>query len=79
MPAVQMAAVSKTYRRRGRPPQKALDGLDLLVEAAASTASSGPNGSGKTTTIRVLLGLVRPDAGECPAARRSRCPPGCPG
>jgi len=28
-----MVGVSKTYRRRGRNPQKALDGLDLLVES----------------------------------------------
>ncbi len=32
MPAVDMVAVSKTCRRRGRPPQKALDDLDLFVE-----------------------------------------------
>jgi ABC-2 type transport system ATP-binding protein len=63
MPAVQMIAVSKTYRRRGRPPQKALDGLDLLVESGGVHGFLGPNGSGKTTTIRVLLGLVRPDQG----------------
>ncbi len=63
MPAVHLTAVSKTYRRRGRPPQKALDRLDLLVESGGVHGFLGPNGSGKTTTIRVLLGLVRPDAG----------------
>jgi ABC-2 type transport system ATP-binding protein len=62
MPAVQMVAVSKTYRRRrGRPPQKALDRLDLVVESGGVHGFLGPNGSGKTTTIRVLLGLVSPD------------------
>ena len=63
MPAVQITAVSKTYSRTGRPPQKALDNLDLLVESGGVHGFLGPNGSGKTTTIRVLLGLVRPDAG----------------
>jgi ABC-2 type transport system ATP-binding protein len=63
VPAVQMTEVSKTYRRRGRPGQKALDGLDLLVESGGVHGFLGPNGSGKTTTIRVLLGLVAPDAG----------------
>jgi ABC-2 type transport system ATP-binding protein len=63
MPAVQITQVSKTYARRGRPPQKALDGLDLLVESGGVHGFLGPNGSGKTTTIRILLGLVRPDAG----------------
>jgi ABC-2 type transport system ATP-binding protein len=64
MPAVQMVGVSKTYRRRGRPPQKALDGLELLVESGGVHGFLGPNGSGKTTTIRVLLGLVAADGGE---------------
>jgi len=63
MPAVQMDAVSKTYRRRGRPAQKVLNGLDLLVDDGGVHGFLGPNGSGKTTTIRVLLGLVRPDPG----------------
>jgi ABC-2 type transport system ATP-binding protein len=63
MPAVQLTAVSKTYRRRGRPPQKALDGLDLLVESGGVHGFLGPNGSGKTTSIRVLLGLVAADPG----------------
>src|SRR5687767_7278862 len=63
MPAVQLTAVSKSYRRRRRPPQKALDGLDLLVETGGVHGFLGPNGSGKTTTIRILLGLVAPDPG----------------
>ena len=64
MPAVVMEAVTKTYRgRRGRPPQKALDDLDLLVESGGVHGFLGPNGSGKTTSIRVLLGLVSADSG----------------
>ncbi len=63
MPAVQLTGVSKTYRRRGGPPQKALDNLDLAVESGGVHGFLGPNGSGKTTTIRVLLGLVAADAG----------------
>jgi ABC-2 type transport system ATP-binding protein len=64
MPAVVMEAVTKTYRgRRGRPPQKALDDMDLLVESGGVHGFLGPNGSGKTTSIRVLLGLVSADSG----------------
>jgi ABC-2 type transport system ATP-binding protein len=63
MPAVQLTAVSKTYRRRGRPAQKALEDLDLLVESGGVHGFLGPNGSGKTTSIRVLLGLVSADSG----------------
>jgi ABC-2 type transport system ATP-binding protein len=42
----------------------ALDGLDLEVLPGALLAVLGENGAGKTTAIGVLLGLVRPDAGE---------------
>jgi hypothetical protein len=48
MRAVQMTGVEKTYRRRGRPPQRALDGLDLVVEHGGVHGSLGPNGSGKS-------------------------------
>jgi ABC-2 type transport system ATP-binding protein len=42
---------------------RALDGLDLDVQSGEVHGFLGPNGSGKTTTIRVLLGLLRPDSG----------------
>jgi len=41
-----------------------LNGVDLTVPAGTVTAIVGPNASGKTTFNRILLGLVRPDAGE---------------
>jgi ABC-2 type transport system ATP-binding protein len=43
---------------------RALDGLDLAVETGEVHGFLGPNGSGKTTTIRVLLGLLRADSGD---------------
>ncbi len=42
----------------------ALDGLDLHVARGEVHGFLGPNGSGKTTALRVLLGLLRADAGE---------------
>ncbi len=42
----------------------ALDALDLAVERGEIFGYLGPNGSGKTTTIRLLLGLHRPTAGH---------------
>jgi Cu-processing system ATP-binding protein len=41
-----------------------LNGVDLDVAAGSVTAIVGPNASGKTTFNRIILGLVRPDAGE---------------
>lgn len=43
---------------------RALRGLDLEVPRGTVTGFLGPNGSGKTTTIRVLLGLLKADGGE---------------
>ena len=42
----------------------ALDGLDLEVSRGEIFGFLGPNGSGKTTTIRLLLGLIRPTRGS---------------
>jgi ABC-type multidrug transport system ATPase subunit len=44
--------------------QLAVDHIDMEVAAGAVYGFLGPNGSGKTTTIRMLLGLIRPTAGE---------------
>ncbi len=42
----------------------AVRGIDLSVPPGAVYGFLGPNGSGKTTTIRILLGLLRPQSGE---------------
>ena len=61
--AIEIQGLRKTYRRRGRATSPALDGLDLTVDAGGVHGFLGPNGSGKTTTIRVLLGLAAADGG----------------
>jgi ABC-type multidrug transport system ATPase subunit len=53
----------KTFRD-GAHRVPAVDGLDLAVERGGVHGFLGPNGSGKTTTIRMLLGLATPDAGD---------------
>jgi ABC-2 type transport system ATP-binding protein len=42
----------------------AVDGIDLAVPTGSVFGFLGPNGSGKTTTIRMLLGLISPSAGH---------------
>lgn len=42
----------------------AVDGLRLVVPAGSVVALLGPNGSGKTTSIKAAAGLIRPDAGD---------------
>ncbi len=64
MAVVEIVGLRKTYRRMFRGPQRAVDGLDMLVEPGQVHGFLGPNGSGKTTTLRALLGLVRANAGE---------------
>ncbi len=49
--------------KRFRSGQVAVAGIDLRVPRGAVYGFIGPNGSGKTTTIRMLLGLVRPTSG----------------
>ena len=57
--AISVAGLVKTFGST-----RALDGLDLAVESGEVHGFLGPNGSGKTTTIRVLLGLLRTDGGR---------------
>jgi ABC-2 type transport system ATP-binding protein len=57
------AAIDVTGLRKSFGRMNALDGLDLAVASGEVHGFLGPNGSGKTTTIRVLLGLIRADGG----------------
>ena len=58
-PVIACCGLVKTFG-----PVRALDGLDLEVEAGEVHGFVGPNGAGKTVTIRIILGLLRRDAGE---------------
>jgi ABC-2 type transport system ATP-binding protein len=62
---IEVDSLHKSYRRRRGGRVRALDGLELSVRAGGVFGFLGPNGSGKTTTIRCLLGLSRPSAGHC--------------
>jgi ABC-2 type transport system ATP-binding protein len=69
-------AVSTAGLTRRFGAQVAVDSIDLRVPFGSVYGFLGPNGSGKTTTIRMLLGLIAADAGEIellgePMPRRS--------
>ncbi|HET7305180.1 MAG TPA: ABC transporter ATP-binding protein [Segeticoccus sp.] len=57
--AVATRGLTKRFRH-----QVAVDAIDLAVPRGAVYGFLGPNGSGKTTTIRMLLGLVQPTSGD---------------
>ncbi|QGQ20614.1 ATP-binding cassette domain-containing protein [Cellulomonas sp. JZ18] len=59
MPVVDVHDLTKSFGT-----VRALDHLDLTVEAGEVHGFLGPNGAGKTTTLRVLLGLIRADSGS---------------
>ena len=61
--AVEAYSLRKVYRTRGGK-RAAVDGLDLKVPVGGVHGFLGPNGSGKTTTIRMLLGLITADSGH---------------
>jgi ABC-2 type transport system ATP-binding protein len=58
-PAIEVRGLTKRYGGRA-----VVDHLDLRVQAGRIHGFLGPNGSGKTTTIRMICGLLRPDEGE---------------
>lgn len=58
-PPIQVVGLEKSFGKF-----KALNGLDLTVEAGEIHAFLGPNGAGKSTTIRILLGLLRSNGGS---------------
>jgi ABC-2 type transport system ATP-binding protein len=68
---VPAALATRGLTKRFHGGQVAVDHIDLVVPDGAVFGFLGPNGSGKTTTIRMLLGLVRPTAGEFDVLGRS--------
>ncbi|UFU08310.1 ABC transporter ATP-binding protein [Ruania halotolerans] len=59
-----MAIRTEGLTKRFRSGQVAVDGIDLRVPRGSVYGFLGPNGSGKTTTIRMLLGLIGPSSGQ---------------
>jgi zinc transport system ATP-binding protein len=58
-PLMELVDVSCGYRRK-----KVLEGVSLKIPTSERLAIIGDNGQGKSTLLKVLLGLLRPDAGK---------------
>lgn len=65
-PLLELAGVRACYG-----PIEVLHGIDLQVSAGSVLALLGPNGGGKTTTLKVCAGLMPPSAGELRMAGRT--------
>ena len=57
---IQIANLSKSYNKGA---VKAVDNLNLTVDAGEIFGFLGPNGAGKTTTIKMMVGLLKPESG----------------
>ena len=65
-PLLQLAGIVKQF-----PGCLANDRVDLAVRAGEIHALLGENGAGKTTLVKIIYGVLRPDAGRNPLARRT--------
>jgi ABC-2 type transport system ATP-binding protein len=62
--AIEIESLSKTYYKRNKPTTKAVDNLSLSVLAGQVFGFLGANGAGKTSTIKMICGLVIPTKGH---------------
>jgi ABC-type multidrug transport system ATPase subunit len=60
---MRVTGISKSYRQ-GTATTFRVEDVSLSVDRGKITALVGPNGSGKTTVVKMLLGLARPESGE---------------
>lgn len=62
--ALEVRHISSSYRRRSRVRQEVLHDVSFTVGQGEILGLVGESGSGKSTLAKVILGMVRPDAGE---------------
>jgi ABC-2 type transport system ATP-binding protein len=60
-PVARATGITKRFAKDGPP---VLDGVEMEIIAGKMTGLVGPDGAGKTTLIRILAGLIVPDAGQ---------------
>ena len=64
MKILELKNISYTYGRSTPFERKALDEVDLSIEQGSITGIIGHTGSGKSTLVQILVGLLKPDEGE---------------
>jgi len=70
-PIAELKAVSKSYKTAGGHELKVLENIDLAVQDGELLALLGQSGSGKSTILRCLTGLVEPTSGRALADGKS--------
>ncbi|MDE2396435.1 MAG: ATP-binding cassette domain-containing protein [Burkholderiales bacterium] len=70
-PVAQLVAVTKSYQTAGGHELKVLENIDLAVSEGEFVALLGQSGSGKSTILRCLTGLIEPSSGRALARGKS--------
>src|ERR1700736_800949 len=68
MARIDIAGLTKAYG--GRNAARAVDAIDLAIADGEVMALVGPSGCGKTTTLQLLAGFLKPDAGTITVGER---------
>jgi viologen exporter family transport system ATP-binding protein len=64
MTIVQARELTRVFRRRGQPDLVAVDAMSFAIQAGESVGYIGANGAGKSTTIKMLTGILVPTSGS---------------
>ena len=71
-PILEVDRLTRVFRRRGGHPIRAVDGMSWAVAPGEAVGYIGANGAGKSTTIKMITGILRPTSGTC-AVGWTRC------
>jgi len=62
--AIQLIDVVKSFAAGAAAPHRVLDGVNLSIRAGETTVIAGGSGQGKSVTLKLMLGLMKPDSGR---------------
>lgn len=65
LPAIEIKDLHVQYRQKRGPALEAVRGLSLTVRPGEIVGFLGPNGAGKSSTLKALLGFIKPQSGSC--------------